>query len=158
MPLLDAGDPFPQMTFDVVEGDSIIAPDAFAGSYAALLVYRGAWCPYCVGQLRSFSRSRQRLADAGVEVLALSVEDAPTGKDLIQANDLKIPIAHSVDAHAFAAGTGAFTSDVPLYLQSTGFLLDPTGNVIVASYSTGPVPRLMPDEVIGLVKYHASSD
>jgi hypothetical protein len=41
----------------------------------------------------------------------------------------------------------------PLYLQSTGFVLDPQGKVIVSVYSSGAIGRLEPKDVIGLVGY-----
>src|SRR5215471_8306740 len=52
-----------------------------------------------------------------------------------------------------AALTGAFVNEDPLYLQSTGFVLDPQGKVIVSVYSSGAIGRLVPDDVIGLVRY-----
>jgi len=38
-----------------------------------------------------------------------------------------------------------------VYLQSTGFVLDPHGKVVV--YSSGAIGRLAPDDVAGLVRY-----
>jgi hypothetical protein len=52
-----------------------------------------------------------------------------------------------------AAATGAFVNDDPRYLQSTGFVLDPDGRVIVSVYSSGAIGRLVPDDVAGLVRY-----
>ena len=49
--------------------------------------------------------------------------------------------------------TGAFVNEDPLYLQSTGFVLDPAGRVIVSVYSSGAIGRFVPDDVIGLVSY-----
>jgi hypothetical protein len=37
----------------------------------------------------------------------------------------------------------------PLYLQSTGFVLDPVGNVMVSVYSSGAIGRLVPEDVAG---------
>jgi thiol-disulfide isomerase/thioredoxin len=34
------------------------------------------WCPYCNAQLRAFERSGQALAEAGVKVAALSVDES----------------------------------------------------------------------------------
>jgi hypothetical protein len=56
-------------------------------------------------------------------------------------------------ARAVAALTGAFVNDHLLYLQSTGFVLDPQGKVIVYVYSSGAIGRFVPDDVIGLVRY-----
>ena len=40
-----------------------------------------------------------------------------------------------------------------MYLQSTGFVLDPAGEVVVSVYSSGAIGRLVPDDVAGLVRY-----
>ena len=84
---------------------------------------------------------------------ALSVDDEATTQQLIAKHDLRFPIGHSADARVVAAATGAFVNDDPEYLQSTGFVLDPGGRVIVSVYSSGAIGRLVPDDVIGLVRY-----
>jgi hypothetical protein len=38
-------------------------------------------------------------------------------------------------------------------LQSTGFVLDPSGHVVVSVYSSGAIGRLVPDDVVGLIGY-----
>jgi hypothetical protein len=40
-----------------------------------------------------------------------------------------------------------------VYLQSTGFILDPSSRVVISVYSSGAIGRLVPDDVIGLVRY-----
>ena len=40
-----------------------------------------------------------------------------------------------------------------MYLQSTGFVMDPAGQVVVSVYSSGAIGRLVPDDVVGLVRY-----
>jgi hypothetical protein len=57
------------------------------------------------------------------------------------------------DARAVADLTGAFVNSDPVYLQSTGFVLDPAGQVVVSVYSSGAIGRLVPDDVAGLVRY-----
>jgi peroxiredoxin len=153
MPLLNSGDPFPKLTITVPGGQTLAVPDAFAGDFAVILYYRGSWCPYCNAQLRAFQRSDQALADAGVRVAALSVDDEATTAELIAKHGLTFPVGYGADAPAVAALTGAFTSQDPVYLQSTGFLLDPAGNVVVSVYSSGAIGRLVPDDVLGLVRY-----
>ena len=59
----------------------------------------------------------------------------------------------SAGADAVAAITGAFVNPDPRYLQSTGFVLDPGGRVVVSVYSSGAIGRLIPQDVIGLVRY-----
>jgi alkyl hydroperoxide reductase subunit AhpC len=62
-------------------------------------------------------------------------------------------VGHSADAHALAAATGAFINDDPVFVQSTGFVLDPEGRVVVSVYSSGAIGRLVPGDVIGLIRY-----
>ena len=40
-----------------------------------------------------------------------------------------------------------------MYLQSTGFVLDPASQVVVSVYSSGAIGRLVPNDVAGLVRY-----
>jgi hypothetical protein len=37
-------------------------------------------------------------------------------------------------------------------LQSTGFVLDPGGQVVVSVYSGGAIGRLVPEDVMGLIR------
>jgi hypothetical protein len=54
---------------------------------------------------------------------------------------------------AIAAATGAFVNPEPRHLQSTAFVLDPAGNILVSVYSSGAIERLVPDDVIGMIRY-----
>src|SRR5262249_47516369 len=94
-----------------------------------------------------------RSTQAGIRVAALWVDDEKTTTEFTAKQGLTFPLGHSAGAHAVAALTGAFVNEDPLYLQSTGFVLDPQGKVIVSVYSSGAIGRLMPDDVIGLVRY-----
>ncbi len=153
MPLLNPGDPFPRLTITTVGGQALTLPDAFAGDFAAMLFYRGSWCPYCNAQLRAFERAGQVLADNGIRVAALSVDDRETTAALVEKHKLTFPVGYGADARAVAALTGAFVNPDPVYLQSTGFVLDPAGNVVVSVYSNGAIGRLVPEDVAGLVRY-----
>jgi peroxiredoxin len=153
MPLLNPGDPFPRLTMNVLGGQTLTVPDAFAGEFATVLFYRGSWCPYCNAQLRAFQQSGQALAGAGIRVVALSVDDEAATAELAARHGLTFPVGYRADAPAVAALTGAFVNPAPVFLQSTGFVLDPAGNVVVSVYSSGAIGRLAPDDVIGLVRY-----
>jgi len=153
MPLLNPGDPFPRLTMNVPGAETLTVPDAFAGDFAAVLFYRGSWCPYCNAQLRAFQRSGQALADAGIRVAALSADDKETTAALVEKHRLTFPVGYGADARAVAELTGAFVNPDPAFLQSTDFVLDPAGNVVVSVYSSGAIGRLVPDDVVGLVRY-----
>jgi peroxiredoxin len=153
MPLLNPGDSFPRLTVSTPGGQTVTVPDTFAGGFGVILLYRGSWCPYCNAQLRAFQRAGDTLADLGIQVVALSVDDEATTAALVEKLGLTFPVGHSADARAVAELTGAFVNAEPLHLQSTGFVLDPEGRVVVSVYSSGAVGRLVPEDVVGLVRY-----
>jgi peroxiredoxin len=150
---LHPGDTFPSLTLTPADGQPRELPGALTGHFGVVLLYRGGWCPYCVAQLRAFHRAAHQLADLDIRVVALSVDDEATTRQTIAEHRLDFPVGHSADADAVAAATGAFVNDAPRYLQSTGFVLDRDGRVIVSVYSSGAIGRLVPDDVIGLIRY-----
>ncbi|WP_029556648.1 peroxiredoxin family protein [Xanthobacter sp. 91] len=153
MSRLQNGETFPSLTVPAVGGGTIALPGALAGSYGVVLVYRGAWCPYCQAQLAGFQRAAEKLAATGIKVVAFSVDDEATSAGTIARHKLSFPVGHSADADAVAEALGAYTNAEPHYLQTTGFLLDPEGRVVNAVYSSGPIGRLVAEDVIGMVDY-----
>src|SRR5262249_43297201 len=129
-------------------GESLALPDALAGDYGVVLLYRGSWCPYCNAQLRAFQRAQDKL---GARIVALSTDDEATTRALIDKHRLTFPVGHSADPHPLHETLGAFEGDG--YVQSTGFVLDPQGRVIVSVYSSGAIGRLVPEDVIGFLRY-----
>jgi len=154
--LLGNGDVFPSLQLAAVGGGTISLPGDLAGSFGVVLFYRGSWCPYCNAQLAAFHRAEDKLAELGVKVVALSVDDEATSAALVAKHHLGFPVGHSADADAVAAATGAFTNADPHHLQSTGFVLAPDDTVLTAVYSSGAIGRLVPEDVLGLVQ-HAQS-
>ena len=152
MTLLRPEDPFPELTLATTRGE-LTLPHALAGGFGVVLFNRGAWCPYCTAQLRSFQRATTRLTEAGAKVIALWVEDEATTEGFAQDNGIEFPIGYGVDATAVAAVTGAFVNPEPTYLQSTGFVLNADGKVLVSVYSSGTIGRLVPNEVIGMIQW-----
>jgi len=121
-----------------------------AGHFGVVLFYRGSWCPYCNAQLCAFQRAKESLASVDAQVIALSVDDQAT---TLAKLGLDFPVGYSADARAVSDLTGAFVNDDPTYLQSTGFILDPAGRVVVSVYSSGAIGRLVPDDVVGMIRY-----
>ena len=150
---LGPGDRFPSLAVASTGGESLALPDALAGHYGVVLLFRGAWCPYCNAQLRAFQRAADSLAEADIRVVALSVDDEETTQALIAKHHLTFPVGHSADADVLHAELGAFVNHEPDYVQSTGFVLDPDGRVLVSVYSSGAIGRLLPDDVTGLIHY-----
>jgi peroxiredoxin len=148
MTLLQPGDRFPTLRLTTTAGE-LTLPDRLAGDFGVVLVNRGAWCPYCAAQLGAFNRALPRLP----AVVALWTEDEATTREFAEKRKINLPIAYGVNADAVAETTGAFVNPEPRFLQSTGFVLDPDGKVLVSVYSSGAIGRLVPDDVIGMLDY-----
>ncbi|MEO7982225.1 MAG: peroxiredoxin family protein [Sporichthyaceae bacterium] len=153
MPRLENHQLFPTLAVPRVGGGSIRLPDDLAGDFGVVLVYRGAWCPYCRAQLGAFSRAAERLAESRIGIVAMSVDDEATTAALVDKLHLAFPVAHSVDATEAAAALGSYVHDEPRYLESTGFVVTPAGTVLTAVYSSNAIGRLLPDDVVGQVTY-----
>lgn len=154
MTLLHPGDKFPDLTLTVPGGGTHQIPGSLGGGHVGVvLFFRGAWCPYCNAQLRAFQRAKDSLAEINTALVALSVDDEATTAELIARHGLQFPVGHSADARALAKATGAFLNDDPLYVQSTGFILDPGGQVVISVYSSGAIGRLVPEDVVGFIRY-----
>ncbi len=154
---LENGQRFPSLQLPKVGGGTVTLPEDLAGDFGVVLVYRGSWCPYCNAQLASFSRAHDALEQVGARVVALSVDDEATSTALADKLRLGFPLAHSADADLVSKTIGSYVNDEPRYLQSTGFVLAPDGTVVTAVYSSGAIGRLLPDDVVGLVKYAKQS-
>lgn len=153
MSRLNNGDAFPILTLDTVLDGTLSVTHHLAGHYGVVLMYRGSWCPYCNAQLSAFARAKPKLDELGIKVVAMSVDSNPDAATLVEKHRLNFPVGYNVDADKISASTGAYVNDDPRYLQSTGFVLDPSGKVLTAVYSSGAIGRLVPDDVIGFVGY-----
>src|SRR5258708_19914427 len=150
---LQNGEVFPSLDIPAVGGGTVQIPGSLRECYGVVLSYRGGWCPYCQAQLGGFQRASDKLAETGIKVIALSVENEATTIGTIEKHKLRFPVGHSADADQVAALTGAYTNYVPRYLQSTRFLLDPDGRLLNELYSIAPIARLVPVDAIIMLPY-----
>lgn len=85
------------------------------------------------------------------------MDDREKSEALVEKHKLGFPVAYGANARAVSAATGAFVNEDPVCLQATGFILNPEGRIVTAVYSTRAIGRLLPDDVLGLVRYIKSS-
>ena len=153
MALLHPGDKSPALAVALPGGGSLQLPDALSRSLRRRPVLPRFVVPVLQCTAPGLPAGQGRAGRVGAEVVALSVDDETTTADLIARLGLEFPVGHSADARALAEATGAFVSDDPLFVQSTGFVLNPRGEVVVSVYSSGAIGRLVPEDVIGLIRY-----
>ena len=69
---------------------------------------------------------------------------------------LTYPAGYGLPLKETAAALGAFYEEKRGFLQSTGFVVKPDGTIVVAQYSSGPIGRLVWQDVLGLVQFYKS--
>ena len=156
-PLLDAGDRFPALELTLTDGRNVALPGDLTHPYNVVLVNRGAWCPFCVGQLRAFQVGLARLAEEGIGVFSLSAETHEQSLALVREHRLGFPVAWGASVDGVAEALGVYYEPRPRqgapHFHAAGFVLGPGGTVLLAVYSSGAIGRLVWQDVLGYVQY-----
>ena len=156
-PLLDAGDTLPVLELTLTDGRSLTLPSDLSRPYNVVLVNRGAWCPFCVAQLRAFQSGLARLSEEGIGVVSLSSDAREQASAMVDGHRLEFPVACGASVDTVPERWGVYydphPTHAPPHLQSAGFVLGPGGTVLLAAYSSGAIGRLVWQDVLGLVKY-----
>lgn len=127
-------EPVPAPAFELESRDGRVALKDFAGS-KVLLNFWATWCPPCRSELRDFAEHADAFAEAGIAILAISVDD-PAERSKVPAfaaeNDLPFPVLFADDntVNAYTVlNENLFDRRRSLAIP-TSFLLDEQGRVI----------------------------
>ena len=151
---LDVDGTFPEMELQLVSGENLALPDGFGGGYGVILFYRGHWWPFCRQQLADFQKWLSRFEAEEVRVIAGSVDPIEKAKETVEKAGIKYPVAYGMVAEEVNTITGAFYDRDKKFLHATGFLIRPDNTIDVACYSSGPVGRFVPKDLLGLIKFY----
>jgi peroxiredoxin len=156
-PLLDTGDRFPALELTLTDGRQLSLPAGFDRPYNVVLINRGAWCPFCVSQLKAFQTGLAKLAEESIAVISLSADPLDHALAMVVELGLQFSVAYGVSVDRVAEVLGVYheprSPDRPAHLHSAGFVVGPGGTVLLAVYSSGAIGRLMWQDVLALVKY-----
>jgi peroxiredoxin len=103
--------------------------------------------------LAAFNALKSEFDALDTTILGASVDSVDKAGN-IQA-DLDIPIAYGVTREQ-ADSMGSWWEDGRSYVQPSEFILGEDGQVVSATYSTGPVGRLMPEDALMMIKFYES--
>ena len=96
------------------------------------------------------ARAGTRVLDAGERLPAL-------GSTARSEHSLTFPLGYGLPLKETAAALGAFYEERRNILQSTGFVVRPDRTIVVSQYSSGPIGRLIWQDVLGLVQFYKKS-
>ena len=94
------------------------------------------------------------LESEGVRTVVASSDPLDKARETAKTEGLSLPVGYGLDIEATAATLGAFYETRRGILHATGYLVRPDTTIAVASYSTGPIGRLAPEDVLAFVRFH----
>lgn len=104
--------------------------------------------------MAAFEKARERLDAEGIKVVAASIDPIEKARETVQELGLTYPVGYGLQLKATAARLGAFYEERRAILHSTGFVVRPDATIAVAQYSSGPIGRLVWQDVVGLVQFY----
>lgn len=100
--------------------------------------------------MAAFAKMHDELRAAGAKVVAASVDPIDKAKEV--AAELPFPVAYGV-TRAQADQIGAWWEDRRGIVQPSEFLLGPGNKVIDSSYSSGPIGRVEPADILKRIAF-----
>jgi len=100
--------------------------------------------------LAAFAKMHDELRAAGASVVAASVDPLDKAREV--AAGLPYPVAYGV-TRAQADQIGAWWEDRRGIVQPSEFLVGPNGAVIDSSYSSGPIGRVEPADILKRIAF-----
>jgi peroxiredoxin len=104
--------------------------------------------------LAAFEKARPRLDDEHITVVAASTDPRDKAAETVKEHTLTFPVAFGLPLKETAATFGAFYDERRNVLHATGFVVRPDRTIAVAQYSSGPIGRLVWQDVLGLVQFY----
>ena len=104
--------------------------------------------------MAAFEKARPRLEEEGIAVIAASTDPLDKASETVKEHTLGFPVGYALPVKETAATLGAFYEEKRGFLQATGFVVKPDRTIAVSQFSSGPIGRLVWQDVLGLVQFY----
>jgi peroxiredoxin len=88
-----------------------------------------------------------------IDVLALSVDPVDKAKETVEKLHLTFPVAYELEVPRDADKIGAFWDERRKIIQPANFVLDSNKKVVDASYSIGPIGRIVAADALSHIQF-----
>jgi peroxiredoxin len=104
--------------------------------------------------LAAFEKARPKLEDEGIRVVAASTDPVDKATETVKEHAISFPVGYGLPLKETAGALGTFYEEKRGFLQATGFVVKPDRTIAVSQYSSGPIGRLVWQDVLGLVQFY----
>ena len=104
--------------------------------------------------MAAFEKAHAELDAEGIRVVGASSDPRDKAHGTADDGNISFALGIGLDPEETAATLGAFYEPRRHILHATGFVIRPDASVALACYSTGPIGRLLVDDVLGLVRFY----
>jgi hypothetical protein len=104
--------------------------------------------------LAAFGRAQDKLLAEGITTIAASTDPLEKARETVAEQALTLPVGYGLPLKDTARAFGTFYEPKRGFLQATGFVVKPDRSIAVAQYSSGPIGRLVWQDVLGLVQFY----
>lgn len=148
---LAKGASVPKLALKTADGKAYDLNAALARQPTVLVFYRGAWCRYCVRQLRGMEGMQKQWREAGYQLLAVSPDKPEEVAKMVEKENFTFTVLSDADATAMRSFGLAFQAESTQF----GLLEQYSG----ADHHALPVPAVYVLGTDGTVKYvHFDAD
>jgi peroxiredoxin len=88
-----------------------------------------------------------------VNIVALSVDPLDKAKETVDKLQLTFPVAYELEVPRDAEKIGAFWNERRRIIQPANFVLDSDKKVVDASYSVGPIGRIVAADALSHIQF-----
>lgn len=100
--------------------------------------------------MAAFNDLKQQFDDIGASIIAASVDALDKAAEVQQ--ELAFPVAYGVTRDQ-ADALGSWWEERRAIIQPSEFILSQDGTVLSATYSSGPIGRVMPRDALKLIGF-----
>ena len=86
-------------------------------------------------------------------LLGLSIDPLDKAKETVEKAKPDFPVAYGLEVPRDADKIGAFWEERRKIFHATNFILNPEGKVVSASYSTGPIGRIVAEDALSYIRF-----
>jgi len=103
--------------------------------------------------LADFQSSLEAFKQENVDVIALSVDPLEKARETAEQLNLTFPVGYGLQVPRDADKVGAFLEERRKIIHATDFILDSDKKVVDASYSIGPIGRIVAADALSHIQF-----